>query len=297
MKKEGHKAVLLQEVLRYTKPQKGEVVFDGTLGGAGHAHALGEATGKKGVLIATDKDKEAIVRGRMRLKDLPGKVHLYEAGFEEIASVLAKAKIKEVNIILLDLGLSSFLIADASRGFSFKANGPLDMRFSQKETLTAADIVNSWSAKELEELLKTLGEERFARRVAQAIVERRKIKRFFSTTDLAEVVAAAIPRKGKPSRIHPATKTFQALRMVVNSELTVLNKVLADGWKALAPEGRFAVISFHSIEDRIVKQFFKEMERSKKGVLCVKKPCIPSLAEIEENPRSRSAKLRIIQKL
>jgi 16S rRNA (cytosine1402-N4)-methyltransferase len=249
------------------------------------------------MLIGTDKDAEAITRARRVLSEMPCTSKLYEAGFEEIKSVVAKAGVARVSGIVLDLGLSSFLIASASRGFSFNTNGPLDMRFSQKGTVTAADIVNSWSEANLADLFHTLGEERFARRIAAAIVTARKQKHILSTGQLADIIESAIPSKAKKGRTHPATKSFQALRMAVNSELTVLNKVLADGWDVLASGGVYAIISFHSLEDRIVKQFFKEMERNKQGVLLVKKPTIPTPLEIKENPRARSAKLRIIQKL
>lgn len=211
MKENSHISVLLQEVLRYANPQEGEVVFDGTLGGAGHAHVLGKAIGKTGTLIATDKDTDAIARGKTILKDTPSKVLLYESGFEDIATVIAQAKVKEVNIILLDLGLSTNLLADPSRGFSFQTKGPLDMRFSDKQNLNAAQIVNSWKESELEDLIKTLGEDRFARRIAHAIVDARKKERIVSTEELATIVANAIPRTKSTSRTHPATKIFQAL--------------------------------------------------------------------------------------
>jgi len=296
MKESGHIPVLLQEVLRYTNPQKGEVVFDGTLGGAGHAKEFVKAIGKTGTLVATDKDKDAIARGKKTLKSAKCKVALYESGFEEIDNVLTKENLEEVNIIFLDLGLSSNLLADPSRGFSFQTKGPLDMRFSEKQNLNAAQIVNSWKESELEELIRVLGEERFARRIAHAIVVARKMERIISTEELASIVANAVPKGKRQSRTHPATKTFQALRIVVNGELTALNKVLVKGWKTLVPNGRFAIISFHSIEDRIVKHFFKEKVINKEGVLLAKKPVVPSQQEVKNNPRSRSAKLRIIQK-
>lgn len=287
-----HKSVLSDEVLQFLDVKSGNVVVDGTLGGGGHAEALLERIGDKGILIGFDQDEEAIKRCQEKFAGKEN-IRIFHANFRGMNQVLSELHFSEVNAVLLDIGISSYQIDVAERGFSFQREGPLDMRMNPTEGSTAADLVNTLPAPKLEKIIFEWGGERFARKVTRVICDRRAKKRFQTTLDLAQTIASVVPRQG---RLHPATRTFQALRIAVNDELGSLEEGMASGWNHLAVGGRMAVISFHSLEDRLVKNFFRDKIRTREGLLLSKKPITPSLNEIYNNPRSRSAKLRVIEK-
>lgn len=290
-----HIPVLLHEVIDGLAVQKGETVVDATLGGAGHAKALAERIGKGGVLIGIDEDEAAVRRGKKELEGFKGKLHLVRGNFRNLAKVMAKLKVKQADRILMDLGVSSFQLDRGGRGFSFRRDEPLRMTLGKKKSglFDAATMVNEWEEKNLADIIYGYGEERFARKIAKAIVEARAARPLRTSGELAAVIERAVGRRG---RLHPATKTFQALRIAVNDELRALEEALPQAIEALAPGGRLAVISFHSLEDRIVKRVFKRAAAAGTISLVGKKPLTPSAEESDENPRSRSAKLRIIEK-
>jgi len=298
-----HVSVLLQEVINGLDVQARETVLDATLGGGGHAQLLLQRVGASGTVIAIDADNAALIRSREHLehtaKHYGATLFLEQSNFRYIHEVLKKIGITEVHKVLFDLGLSSQEIEESGRGFSFKRNEPLLMTFSNElraDELTAQEIVNTWDEENIAIIIKSYGEERYARRIARAIIEVRQHKTIETTFDLVEIIINATPHSYHHMKIHPATRTFQALRMTVNDEVGALKDGLLHAFEALVPDGRIAVISFHSIEDRIVKHFFKQLIVDGKAGQITKKPIIPTVEEIEENPRSRSAKLRIISK-
>ncbi len=290
-----HIPVLLEEVITKLNPQKGEVWIDGTLGGGGHTIALAEKIGNEGMVIGLDADSDAIRRVEDRIKKEKkkewAKIICVQCNFSEMESVLIQKKITRVDGILLDLGFSSYQIEEAERGLSFIHEGPLDMRYDSTKGITAAMIVNGAREEELIKIFRDYGEERQAFRIAHAITMERRIKKFETTRELAEYVVRAI---GKRGRIHPATKIFQALRIAVNDELGHLQTFLTTLPKIVRSGGRAGIIAFHSLEDRIVKNAFREIVKNGKGLLITKKPIAPSRNEQRINPRSRSAKLRVI---
>ena len=303
-----HKTVLLREVLEALRPRSGQVFVDGTLGGAGHSFAWLEASAPDGRLIGLDRDEAALAAARERLDLFAGRFQLHRANFANLDEIIPETSCDSV---LFDLGVSSPQLDRAERGFSFQREGPLDMRMDQREQVTAADIVNTWPEEELAHLFWELGEERSSRKIASAIAKRRVVRKFETTSDLADVVAQQI-RRGK-QKIHPATKVFQALRMEVNREIDALESGLEAAWRVLKPGGRLAVITFHSLEDRIVKDFGRTLERDyivpgdidvpelrepkePEAEVITRKPIVASEAEVRENPRARSAKLRVIEK-
>ncbi|MGF1656119.1 MAG: 16S rRNA (cytosine(1402)-N(4))-methyltransferase RsmH, partial [Verrucomicrobiales bacterium] len=247
-----HEPVLADEILHWLQPAPGKKILDGTLGGGGHSRVLLEAGAE---VIALDRDKEAVAHGAETLREYAGQLRLVHANFREAEEALDVAGISQVDGVLLDLGVSSWQIDTPERGFSFQKDGPLDMRMDGSQGMTAADIVNEWPAEDLAQLIYRYGEEPGSRRVAQAIVARREKHPFRRTLDLAETVARVVRA---PRGRHPATRTFQALRMGVNDELGALSDGLHALSNRLAPKGRMAVISFHSLEDRVVKEFFRE---------------------------------------
>lgn len=305
-----HIPVLLDEVLSELQIQPGTKAIDATLGNGGHTSALLACSAPDGQVLALDADSEALDRVRPQLPQEieAGRLTLVHANFGELAPVAAQHGFEPVDAILLDLGVSSPQLDTPERGFSFMHDGPLDMRLDATRGISAADIVNTWEQQEIADIIYQYGEERQSRRIARRIVENRP---FSSTKALADVVASAVGGRRK-SRIHPATRTFQALRIAVNAELEMLERVLPQCLQLLRPGGRIAVISFHSLEDRIVKQWMNHeassrisdpmhpmggYERTPTLRTITKKPITPSAAEIEQNPRSRSAKLRIAEKL
>ena len=319
-----HKSVFLQESINGLNIQPGDIYLDGTLGSGGHAEAAIKAAHGKVTVIGLDQDEDALTRaaGRLGLSpqtlarhDGQTTIFLRQANYRDLDRVLAELKIPKINRIMLDIGLSSDQFETSHRGFSFKDNEPLLMTFGKNPqeklgTLTAKEIVNEWDEENIADVIYGYGEEKYARRIAKGIVAARAVNPIRSTQELVEIIKASTPFLYHRGRIHPATRTFQALRIAVNDELNALKDGLKKGFDALAPGGRMAVISFHSLEDRIVKHFYKELaegtdderdERGKKApakaILITKKPITPTDAEISENPRSRSAKLRIIEKI
>lgn len=291
-----HIPVLLQEVVSGLQARKGEVILDATVGGGGHSEALCKSVGNGATFICLDADKDAIDRSRERLTGCGCSFLFYETNYRHLDVALSALGVSGINRALFDLGLSSFQLEESGRGFSFMRDEPLLMTFGKEageETLTAHTLVNEWSEETLATILESYGEERQAKRIAARIVESRKQKPIATTSELASIVLSVVKKKGK---IHPATKTFQALRIAVNDEFQGLKEGLRKAWDALLPEGRIAVISFHSMEDRVVKNFFREQGRQGAGTVITKKPLVPGEKERNENPRSRSAKLRIIEK-
>lgn len=307
-----HVSVLREEVKHYLDIQSGEVVVDGTLGLGGHALDILRHVGKKGKLLAFEQDERNLAEAQKRLADFESQIVYFQDNFCHLKTRITGVGIVEVDAVLLDLGLSSPHVDDPERGFAFRKEGPLDMRFNLQEPLTAAIILNTYSEEDLADIFWKYGEERLSKKIARMICNRRKDKVFESTLDLAAVIERAYPpRFTKVDRGHPAAKIFQALRIAVNDELTVLEEVLQQAYDLLGSGGRMVVISYHSLEDRIVKQFMKALERpaptaeesvySNYGKPLIKsltsKPVIPTDKEIELNPRSRSAKLRAYEKI
>ncbi len=274
---------MTDEVVAALAPKAGDIVVDATFGRGGHSAALKAAAKIK--LISIDADPAA------------GK-GVVEGNFGDLKNILAAQKLPQVDKVLFDLGWNMTQLT-AGRGFSFMFDEPLNMSYgtTSRSGFSAAEALNEWSEQTLADAIFGYGEERYARRIAKAIVERRETKKFETTMELVEVVRDAVPAAYRRGRINPATKTFQALRIAVNDELGALREGLSAAWEALAPGGRIAVISFHSIEDRIVKRYFAELVKKEEGKLLYKKPLAPTMAEIKRNPASRSAKLRVIENI
>lgn len=293
-----HKSVLLQESIDALALKPDTIVVDATINGGGHSEEIVRRMGKTVRIIGLDMDNVALDRGRIRLAE--GNVEFFQANFRTIDAVLDRLNIPQVNGVLYDLGVSSNQIEESGRGFSFKVNEPLLMTLKDKpegSDVTALEVVNEWGEDTLADIIYAFGEETFARRIAKAIIEARENKRIETSAELADIVKKATPVWYHFKRIHPATRTFQAIRIAVNDELTALREGLRKGFDRLAPGGRLSVISFHSLEDRIVKDFFKKLSQEGVAKLLTKKPIIPTETEQKENPRSRSAKLRIIEKM
>ncbi len=287
-----HQPVLLEEVLTWLAPRAGAVLLDGTAGGGGHVAALAARVGPGGRVIGLDRDPAMLELAREAVGDLP--VTLVHAPYAEMARVLEQAGIDRVQGILLDLGLSSDQLAWAGRGFSFAADGPLDMRFDPDSGgPTAADLVNRLPADELADVIYQFGEERFSRRIARRVVEERKKGPIRTAGQLSEIVRRSIPGPARHRSIDPATRVFQALRIAVNDELGQLDAALKVIPEVLAPGGRAAIISFHSLEDRRVKWAFKSDARLS---VLTKKPVTATAGELAVNPRARSAKLRVAER-
>jgi len=302
----SHKPVLYHEIIHALQPKNAGQYVDGTLGGGGHARGILEASAPDGSLLGFDVDPQALALARETLAPYGQRARLIQKSYDTLAETLQEIDWDEVDGILLDLGLSSMQLDTPERGFSFQSDAPLDMRFDPTSPTSAADLVNTLPQDELADLIYHYGEERASRRIAQAIVQARPLQ---TTRQLAAVIEAVLPRKG---HIHPATRTFQALRIAVNRELDRVENVLPQAVAALRSGGRLAIISFHSLEDRIVKEFFRRESRDcicpPKQPICTcghqatlkeisRKPIIPGDAEIAANPRARSAKLRIVEKL
>lgn len=291
-----HQSVLFSECLEALQLAADDVVVDATVGGAGHFMALFERLGPEGVLIGIDADSDAIARAHAALEGKRGPtVHLIHDDFRNLGSILSALAIPRIDKALFDLGWSSYHLT-SGRGFSFREDEPLLMTYGEpKEGDTAADIVNESSEEELTDLLYSLGEERFARRIAKAIVEQRAKAPITTTGQLVEAVKAGTPAWYQTRRTHPATKTFQALRIAVNGELSAVREGMLAAMDHLSDEGRIAVITFHSIEDRIVKGLMRDAVHQGRGSLVNKKPIVPTEDELARNPRARSAKLRVFE--
>lgn len=296
-----HQSVLLQETIDGLDLKPGDVVVDGTLGRAGHA--IGALSKEKGIfLIGVDRDIDAIEESKEKFAEAginPNSWKLFLGNFRDMDKFIGEAGRDHADKIMLDLGLSSPHLDRSGRGFSFKKNEPLLMTMEKnpgKNSFTARDIVNTWAEEDIANVLYAYGDERYSRRIAKAIIGRRKKKPIETTEDLVDIVSVSVPAVYRRGKIHPATRTFQALRIAVNDELGSLKSGLEIGLKSLKTGGRMAIISFHSLEDRIVKNFMKEAEKNNLGRSLTKKPIVPSAGEISQNPRSRSAKLRIFIK-
>ena len=287
-----HVPVLLQQVVHWMNPRPGAVLVDGTLGGGGHTRALAAGVGKDGLVIAIDRDPAAIDAAEQNLRGLP--VRLARANFCDLPEVLDQLKIKLVDGVVFDLGLSSDQLADTGRGFSFSADGPLDLRFDPTSGEPARRLVNRLSEEHLTQMFSNYGEERYSRRIAQAIVRRRREQPIETSAELAELIRRSVPPAPGRQRIDPATRTFQALRIAVNDELVSLEIALRRIPNCLRPGGRMAVISFHSLEDRRVKESFRNDQRLK---VLTRRPICPDEEELAANPRSRSAKLRVAERV
>lgn len=306
-----HVSVLLDETITGLNIKPDGIYVDGTLGGGGHAYEILKKLSSKGRLIGIDQDGEALQAAGERLKEFEDKVTLVRDNYCEIERVLQDLNIEKVDGIVLDIGVSSYQLDNLERGFSYKSDAPLDMRMDTRQVLTAADVVNTYSENELFKIIKDYGEDKFAKNIAKHIVLARKDKPFETTKELSEVIKRAIPMKVQAKGGHPAKKTFQAIRIEVNRELTVLKESIDKMIKHLNPEGRICIITFHSLEDRIVKMKFRENEnpctcppdfpvcvcgKESKGRVVTRKPIIPSDEEIEVNKRAKSSKLRIFER-
>lgn len=300
-----HTSVLVQEAVTLLGCAPHGVYVDGTLGAGGHAIEILKRTEPDGRVIGVEWDEEAIAEARKVLAPFGERVKIFRENFANLPNRVREIGIESVDGILLDLGLSSLQLESRERGFRFRGEGPLDMRMDRRREETAADLVNGLPLKELEEILRNYGEERWAGRIARAIGEERIRRRIETTEVLSKIVYRAIPRRFQSRTIDPATRTFQALRIRVNQELENLEQILEEGWPLLKRGGRMCVISFHSLEDRIVKQAFRRLERGSPGEpdqpkrmqVLTPKPIRPSEEEARENPRSRSAKLRCAERV
>ena len=302
-----HKPVLYQEIIHALQPRNGGRYVDGTLGAGGHARGILEACTPDGLLLGLDVDPQALALARETLAPYEGRIHLVQASHITLSQQLAALKWDSIDGIVLDLGASSMQFDNAERGFSFMQDGPLDMRFGINAMMSAEEIVNTFDERELADIIFRYGEDRDSRKIAKAIVMNRPLR---TTRELVAVIEKASPRHG--DRVHPATQTFQALRIAVNDELAAVEKTLPQAVASLNTGGRCAIISFHSLEDRIVKEYFREqskdlinppyeriyeVERKAVVKLVNKKPILPTEEETRENPRARSAKLRVVEKL
>jgi 16S rRNA (cytosine1402-N4)-methyltransferase len=305
-----HEPVMLKEVIDWLCINKNGIYVDGTVGGAGHAHEILKVT--NGFLVGIDCDDDALQAAEVRLAEFGSRKVLVKANFAELGSVLDNLQIKKVDGIFLDMGVSSPQLDRAERGFSFNQPAPLDMRMDRSLKLSAYDIVNSFTQKDLEKVIRTFGEEKMAGRIARAISQKRQSSPLETTTELAAVIASSMPAKLRWQKIHPATKTFQAIRIAVNNELDSIKPAIDSAVNVLKSGGRIGIISFHSLEDRIVKNEFRSLEGAcicpKDVPICTckreamlkvltKKALVPAAAEIAANPRSRSAKLRVAERV
>jgi 16S rRNA (cytosine1402-N4)-methyltransferase len=300
MERSRHLPVLLPEVLGYLDCQPGRVYVDGTIGSGGHARAILERSSPTGRLIGLDWDEQALQRAKENLADFKNRVELRKENFKDLRGVLKSLATKAVHGILLDLGVSTEQLEDREKGFSFRWDGPLDMRMSRETNITAQDLLKKKSVSEMSGMIRQYGEERWAHRIARAIVRQRQTRPIRTTRELVEVIEKSVPfHRG---RIHPATRTFQALRIAVNDELGNLQTFLAECSDLLFPKARLCIISFHSLEDRIVKDHFRQWAKKGGGGspsfrILTPKPVVPSTAEVLSNPKARSAKLRVAEKL
>jgi 16S rRNA (cytosine1402-N4)-methyltransferase len=289
-----HIPVMVEEVMTFLRCEPGDTYVDATLGGGGHALEILKRTAPDGVIIGMEWDEDAIADAKKQLMTFGERVKIFRENFIRLPNLM---EAESADGILLDLGLSSIQIEKKERGFSFKGEGPLDMRMDERMDQTAADLVNHLALEELENILGRYGEERWARRIARAIAQEREREPIKTTQRLRMIVHQAIPRRFQSRRIDPATKTFQVFRIKVNDELENLRKILETGWKVLKKGGRICVISFHSLEDRMVKETFRKLEKEGEMRILTKKPVVPSKGEKSRNPRSRSAKLRCAERV
>lgn len=306
-----HVSVLLNECIEGLKIKENGIYVDGTLGGGGHSSEILKNLSNEGLLIGIDQDKDALKAASARLQNYKNVKYVHN-NFYNIDSILNELGIEKIDGMLMDLGVSSYQLDTGDRGFSYMQDAPLDMRMNRENSLSAYDVVNNYDEEEIYRIIRDYGEEKFAKRIARFIVENREKKAIETTLELVDIIKAAIPAKARREGPHPAKRTFQAIRIEVNSELSILNKAIEDGVNRLNKGGRMAIITFHSLEDRIVKIKFKELATActcpKEFPICVcggkakvkiisRKAIEPSKEEVDENPRSRSAKLRVIERI
>lgn len=306
-----HVSVLLNECIEGLNIKENGIYVDGTLGGGGHSSEILKNLSDNGLLIGVDQDKDALKAAGLRLQNYKN-VKYVHSNFYNIDSILNNLEIEKIDGMLMDLGVSSYQLDTGDRGFSYMQDAPLDMRMNRDNSLSAYEVVNDYDEEEIYRIIRDYGEEKFAKRIARFIVENREKKAIETTLELVEIIKAAIPAKARREGPHPAKRTFQAIRIEVNSELSILNKAIEDGVNRLNIGGRMAIITFHSLEDRIVKLKFKELATActcpKEFPICIcggkakvkiisRKAIDPSREEVEENPRSRSAKLRVIERI
>ena len=306
-----HKSVLLEESIDALQIKPDGIYVDGTLGGGGHSYEICTHLSDKGRLIGIDQDEAAIEAATGRLERFKDRVTIVRSNYCDMKKELGKLGITSVDGVILDLGVSSYQLDEAERGFTYREDAPLDMRMDQRQTLSAKEVVNDYSEMELYHIIRDYGEERFAKNIAKHIVSARKEKQLETTGELIHVIKAAIPAKARATGGHPAKRAFQAIRIEVNRELYVLDHSLGDMIDLLNDKGRICVITFHSLEDRIVKNKFRESEnpctcpkefpvcicgKKPKGRVITRKPIVPSEEELEENTRSKSSKLRVFER-
>lgn len=308
----AHQSVLLDETIEYLNVQPEGIYVDGTLGGAGHSGEICKRLSGQGRLIGIDQDADAIQAARKHLQPYEERVTIIRDNYCNMKSRVEALGIQGVNGILLDLGVSSYQLDDPERGFTYRVCAPLDMRMDQRQSRTAGDIINGYSEMDLYRVIRDYGEEKFAKNIAKHVVLKRQEKPIETTEELNEIIRAAIPAKARANGGHPSKRTYQAIRIELNRELEVLNDSLDDMIDLLLPGGRLCVITFHSLEDRMVKTIFKRNEnpctcppsfpictcgKRSKGIMLTRKPVIPTEKEMEENPRSKSSKLRVFEKI
>lgn len=307
-----HESVLLNECIQGLNIKPDGVYVDGTLGGGGHSLAICEKLGPEGMLVGIDQDAFALKKAKERLKDVRCKTVFVRDNFQNIGAIIEENVLGKVDGVLMDLGVSSFQLDDVERGFSYHNTARLDMRMDDRQAISAYEVVNEYEVKRLEKLIRQYGEEKFAKRIASFIQDARRKQPIETTTQLAEIIKDAIPAKFRREGPHPARRTFQAIRIEVNQELEILEKTIEDAMEGMNEGGRLAIITFHSLEDRIVKNKFKELQDpctcppdfpvcqcGKEPVLKIitRKPIVPGDEELEINARARSAKLRIAEKI
>jgi 16S rRNA (cytosine1402-N4)-methyltransferase len=306
----AHVSVLLEESVEALQLKPGMIIVDGTLGGGGHAEHILQKIIPGGLLIGIDKDVQAIDRSRQRLKEYEGKFIIIHDDFKNILKALSQQNIPKVDGAVLDLGVSSYQLDDDYRGFSYSQNARLDMRMNRQDVQSAYEVINRYKENDLARVISEYGEERWAKRIAQFIVKERLIKSVETTFELTEIIKAAIPANARRDGPHPAKRTFQAIRIEVNGELAGLAKAVEDFSQVITSGGRLAVITFHSLEDRIIKQEFKRLEhpcdcppelpvcvcgKKPSAKVITRKPVLPDIKEVDENHRARSAKLRVLE--
>ncbi len=292
--KVSHIPVLLNEVLEYLQPEPGQKIIDATFSGGGHATAILERIKPGGKLLGIEIDPKVFNAAKEKFSNIKD-ITLVNDNYRNLKKIARENNFLEANGILFDVGLSSWHLSESERGFSFQKDEPLDMRYSEKESLTAAEIINQWPPEAIEKILNEYGEEKFSRAISRGIIEARKRKPITATFQLIEVIKKAVPLWYRGKRIHFATRTFQALRIAVNDELGNLEEAIRQLPQVLKSGGKGLIISFHSLEDRIVKNSFREFKKKEIAEIVTKKPVRPSIKEVIKNPRSRSAKLRALE--
>lgn len=306
-----HKSVLLKETIEYLNIRPDGVYVDGTLGGGGHAYEVCKRLSKKGRFVGIDQDEDAIKAATRRLSEFEDKIQIIRGNYCDMQEVLAEEGLAGVDGIVLDLGVSSYQLDDPTRGFTYRVDAPLDMRMDKRRDFTAKDLLNTYSEQELYRIIREYGEDKFAKNIAKHIVQAREKKEIETTGELTEIIKAAIPAKVRMSGGHPAKRTFQAIRIELNRELQVLEESLEDMIYLLNPGGRICIITFHSLEDRIVKNIYKKSEnpctcpsdfpvcvcgKQPLGRVVTKRPVVPTEEELAYNSRSKSAKLRVFER-